>query len=171
MGNLRRQRLSATTPAVRASAFRSWVARALLVSCSVVLGCHHRDDVVGYVSALQDAGAAGAQPPPTDAGMDCSTSQLYVLLSSITSNECRVTVNTMALLVLSGFFLQNPSVSQPGEERPPSTCDLFGGRGAWFYEKVAGGGEYFLCPGNCEVANAYVAAESQRVLACQGIGD
>jgi len=144
--------------------------------CAVLAGCEQDDDVVASLKALSDGGGgvAGsvvpAAPTPDAGAPDCETSQIYVLLSSIVRNQCRVPSSPTTLAVLGAFFLQNPPVGAPGEARPVSVCDLFGGRVAWLYEQMPGSGDYFVCPANCDVAAQYVAAEDQRLLACQGFG-
>ena len=145
--------------------------------CGAALpGCEQSDDVVATLSALEDAGgelggSLAPPPPPTSTpdagGPRCETSQLYVLLSSIERNQCRVSSSPSTLAALGAFFLQNPPTRGPAEMRPVSTCDILNPLNFAYRNEQ---GEIELCPDHCETVRLWVAAENPRVLECQGFG-
>jgi hypothetical protein len=118
---------------------------------------------VANIAALTDAGpTAGSSAPPPPS---CETSQLYVLLSSIVRSDCYIPQTFSSFAALSAHFLQNPPPPALGETRPPTECDVFSSRLNFFYPVNS---MPRLCPDHCMAATEYVAAEDQRVLACQG---
>jgi hypothetical protein len=167
-----RQRLGPPPSATSRTVDSSASACARIVGCSLLcalgaagaVGCEQSDDVVANLSALSDAGptAGSTAPPPPP---DCETSELYVLFSSVVRNQCRVPSSLSTFLALQAYFYQNPPPAAVGETRPPSECDVISSRYQVFYPV---NNPQFLCPDHCAAADAYVAAEDNRLLACQG---